>query len=364
MKNKLRIIGILLLGVLLNSCQQTTKTSPQRKNVDEAVFGNGFIEREHEFVISASASGVLTAVNITEGDNLKANFLCATIKSDVQNTQLQDSKVVYSDAQKNVSASGSQLSQVQTQILQATQQLDLDKTNYERYKSLRQKNAVSQLDLDKTELQYKNSQDNVRVLQQKYKQTKDELSLNAYRSKIQVTAQQKTLTDYQITNEKAGQVIDVFKKTGEWVRLGDPIAKIGSGNYRVKLYISEEDISKVRLRQNVFVHLNTDPNKVYKAQVSKILPGFNTDQQSYEIEATFDKLPPNLFSGTQLQANIETRNLKNVLVIPTDFLSKGQFVELEDGTQKVVQIGSQNQDWTEIIGGLSQKDVIVKHKSK
>jgi macrolide-specific efflux system membrane fusion protein len=50
-------------------------------------------------------------------------------------------------------------------------------------------------------------------------------------------------------------------------------------------------------------------------------------EQSYIWwKPVFDQLPEKMFSGTQLQANIETGSREEVLVIPTAYVSKGSFV--------------------------------------
>jgi len=96
--------------------------------------------------------------------------------------------------------------------------------------------------------------------------------------------------------------------------------------------------------------------------VTRILPGFNEEEQSYVIEASFDLLPPTIFSDTQLQANIETGKRKGVLVIPSAYLVKGRYVILKDGTQKEVRTGSRSSDWVEIVSGVTEIDILIKSR--
>ena len=83
-------------------------------------------------------------------------------------------------------------------------------------------------------------------------------------------------------------------------------------------------------------------------------------QQSYVVEAQFEELPEKMFSGTQLQANIQTNSRKDVLVIPTAYLAKGHFVTLASGEQRQVETGSKSETWTEVISGISENDLIIK----
>lgn len=341
------------------SCHKKEETTPVRKNIENAVFVSGFVTQENEYVISANVSGILQDIYVSEGNQVGQNQNIAIIKSDVQNTQLQDAKVVNSDAQENLHSSAPQLSQLKTQISQAKNQFQNDKTNYLRYQDLRGKNSVSQLDLDKAKLQYEASQNNLIALQKNYDEVQNVLQLNAERTKIQISTQNAVLGDYRITSDNPGTVIQVSKKKGELVRPGETIATIGSGKYLLKMYVSEEDIVKVNLGQKVSVQLNTETNKTYSARVSKIYPGFEESEQSYIVEANFDKLPEKLFSGTQMQANIEISTKKNILVIPSKFISTGKYVTLSSGEQLEIKVGDKNAQWTEVLSGITENDKII-----
>lgn len=353
-----------LISIVLLSCKRTETTSPVRKNLSEAVFGNGYLEQEDEYLLAATSNGVLTRLNVTEGDLVAEGSLIAAIRDEFQLTQLQDAKSVYRDARENSGSSSPQLLQLQAQKIQAEKQLDLDQTNYRRYRELREKNVVSQLDFEKAELQYQNSKENLEILEKRRLQLENELRLAATRSGIQVKTQEALLEDYKITAGNGGQVIQVFKKKGELVRSGEPIAKIGSGSYRIRLFIAEDDITKIKIGQKLQVHLNTYPEITFPARVYKILPGFDENEQSYVLFATFTKMPECLFSGTQLQANIQIGARNQVLVIPSAYLSKGKYVTLENGIRKTVKTGAKNAEWTEIVSGISEKDVITKGKNQ
>jgi multidrug resistance efflux pump len=353
--------GLLLLPLLLLqlvACKKAATTSPVRKNIELAVFANGFVARDEEYTIAANAAGVLHGLQVKEGDVVNARQVIAAIGSDAQASQVAQSQLVYADAQKNATATSNQLQQIEQQINQAAAQLELDKTNYQRYKDLRATNSVSQLDYDKAELQYRNSLHNFEIQQKKYDETKQSLHLNANTSRTQLKTQQAVLGDYRLTADGAGTIINVYKKNGEVVHVGDPVAKVGSGSYLIKMYVSEDDIVKVLVGQKTAIHLNTYPDSTFWATVTKIYPGFDDNQQSYIIEARFDALPGRLFSGTQLQANIAIGTKNNALVIPAPYLQKNNQVQLKDGTYRVITVGNKSDQWVEVVSGLTEQDVI------
>lgn len=362
MINKIKITSLFLWAVMLVSCSKTEKTSAVRKNIEDAVFASGYIEKEGEYMISAKISGNIVNIPIKEGEILVDNSLIAIIESNVQAEQLKDAEAVYSQSKENASESSPQLLQLQAQIDQAEHQVAQDQINFQRYQELRTKNSVSQLDLEKAQLQYQSSQNNLVSLQKNYLDTKNALDLSKRRSAIGVNQQQDILKDYVIRSTGNGEVLNVFKKKGELVKQGENMARIGRGDFKLKLYVSEDDIAKVRTGQKAAIHLNTYPDKDFTATIDKILPAFDETEQSYIVEAKFDKTPKMIFSGTQLQANIETSKRKNVLVIPSSYISKGKFVTLENNEQRQVITGSKDNEWTEIRSGISEKDILIKPK--
>ena len=353
-------ISLAVLLSTMASCGRQETTVPERKNIEDAIFASGYIEQENNYTVSANVEGIILSLPIKEGDAVAQKDLIAVIEYDVQQNQLKDAHVVYADALNNASPNSPQLKNIQTQIDQAQQQLAFDKENYLRYKVLMEKKSVSQLDFEKAELQYKAAQSNLVSLQKSYEETLEALKLGVERSRVQVNTQQSLLKDYKMVTEASGTVINVFKKQGELVRRGETIAYIASGAYIIKLFVSEDDITKVNIAQPVAVNLNTYPNETFWAKVTKIFPGFDETEQSYIVEAQFDRMPEKMFSGTQLQANIQTEIRKDVLVIPTAYLVRGSYVLLENGEEKKIETGSKNSTWTEVISGIAENDVIVK----
>ncbi len=348
--------------LLLASCQQQETTLPVRKNIEDAVFASGYIEQENNYTVSSRVEGIILSLPVKEGDLVEKNNLIAVVENDVQTNQLQDAMVVYDDAVSRAAPESPQLQHLQTQIEQAEQQLEFDRENYLRYKDLWSKKSVSKLDFEKAELQYKNAEKNLLALKENYEEVQNTLALSVERSRVQVKTQSSLLKDYKLRTEESGKVINVFKKRGELIRKGEAIAKIGSGDYIIKLFIAEEDITKVDTGQQLAVHINTYPNKTFPANVTKIYPGFDETEQSYVIEARFTQLPEKMFSGTQLQANIATGSRKQVLVIPSAYVEKGGLVMLENGEEKQIETGLKNNVWTEVIAGISEEDIIVKPK--
>jgi multidrug efflux pump subunit AcrA (membrane-fusion protein) len=354
-----RFFAYLSIAFIFYGCGEKESISPIKKDIQEVVFASGIMEMENQYVISAKVDGFLAQISSREGDSVRLNETIATLDSDVQEGQLKEIRIQLKDAKKNAASSSPQLQNLKSQIDQAQEQLFFDEEQYRKYKDLWEQKTVSQVDFEKKKLQYELSKSNLKSLQENYKELESSLQLSVQNNLAKLNTQQAVLKDYNLKTKVAGVILNVYKKQGELVRRGEEVLKIGSGDYILKLFISEEDITKIQLNQTVVVSMNTYLEKTFTAKVTKIYPGFNEKEQSYIIEAKFIELPNKLFSGTQLQANIKIAEREQVLLIPTSYL-KANMVKLENGDMQTIDIGFSNTEWTEVKSGISESDVIVK----
>lgn len=354
-----RHFNFILVFVVLMSCNKNEPISPVKKDINEVVFASGVMEMENEYYISSKVDGILTQFDVEEGDSVEFNQTIAELDSDVPKGQLNELQLQLEDSKNNAMPTSPQLQNLQNQISQAEEQYAFDKQQYLIYKELWSEKSVSKLDYEKKKLQYEISKNNLQALNENYKELLNSLQLSVKRYQEQFNTQEAILKDYSLKTEDDGIVLNVFKKQGELVRRGEEILKMGNGDYIIKLYVSEEDITKIRLNQKVIVSINTYLGKTFMAQVSKIYPGFNEADQSYIVEALFIELPEQLFSGTQLQANIETNKREDVLLVPSDYVHNNT-VRLENGQDQQIEIGFSNDEWTEVKAGITENDVVIR----
>ena len=314
-------------------------------------------------VISA-ADGYLNKSLVKEGDKVTSGMSLFLLSNEVQSAQYATATANYSDAKSKNDANSAQIQQLKIQISQDKNQLQNDETNYNRYANLIKTNAVSQVDFDKVKLQFESSKSNVSILEKSLSDLKRQLSLNETNALEQLKIQQRNNKDFNLTANSNGLIISVNKKQGEFVKRGEIVAKIGAGNPIIKLYVAEEDISRVKLNNKVVVSLNTEKQKTYNAIVSRIYPGFDSNNQSFIVEATFTQLPENIMYNTQLQANIVTDEKKNTLIIPSNYLLNGDSVLMKEGKKAAVQKGIVNNEWVEILSGLTENQTIVISKKQ
>jgi HlyD family secretion protein len=127
-----------------------------------------------------------------------------------------------------------------------------------------------------------------------------------------------------------------------------------------KVYISEIEISKVKLEQNVSIVVDAFPDKSYTGKITEIanvgeqLP--NSDAKMFEIMIKLDGSDMTLRPGMTTGNKITIRSIKDAVYIPTECIHAGSdtipFVYLKNRTRHIVVLGESNEKNTIIEQGL------------
>jgi multidrug efflux pump subunit AcrA (membrane-fusion protein) len=364
-----KITFFLLFSLTLwTSCNssQSVEVTPIRRNITETVFASGILEPDNKYNLTAQTDGYLLSLSFEEGDQIVPNQVLAVIdnKNNIANSIGAAEQLRI--AQINASANSPALKQIEANILTAKEKLRKDEIQLARYEALIKENSVSQAEYDNMKLITETSKNTLLQLQAQY----EGLKLQAEQQLVT----QKTLSDINSINSTyntiraivGGKVYKKMKQTGDFVRRGDVIALIGNSlQIYAKLNIDENSIAKVKVGQEVVIQLNTQKNKTYKGQVYEILPSFDESTQSFICEANFKDSLDFKIIGTQLEANIIIGEKQNALLIPRNYLGYGNKVQLKNSDSvKTIQTGIISTEWVEVVGGLTEQDIIVPLKPK
>jgi len=358
MKNLISFSSVLLI-FFFAGCKHQESTNLSKKNIVEAVFASGSVITEHQYIVTSQADGYLSKSFFNEGDSVKAGKILFRIENEAQPEQLSNAEANYKYAVSNAGNNSPVLEPLMAQRIQVKNKLETDSLNYIRYQKLVLSGAVSQVDYDKAKVTYENSIQDLVSINNQISDTRKKLELEVSKNKANLAAQQNTSSYYEIRAEVNGVIFQILKKQGELIKRGEPVAEIGSGKYIAKLSIVEEDINKLKLGQEVYIELNTQKNKSYKAYLSKIYPYFDEKEQSFIAEATFGEAIGILKSGTQLQANIKINEKADALVAPAEYVIPGDFILDKKNGKVKVTVGIRTSEWVEILSGASDSTSIL-----
>jgi multidrug efflux pump subunit AcrA (membrane-fusion protein) len=359
MKKSLLILPVLLVWSC--SSNQDKEVQPARRNITEYVFATGTLQPDQRYHLVAQADGYLSKVNFNENDTVSTNQVLAVIdnQSNVINTESANEQLKIADY--NLTSNAPALKQLEANIDFAEKKHLQDRKQQERYKTLLESNSIARVEYENSELATQNSLSNLNAFKEQYKNLKQQaqqqmlLQQNNYRLS-------KTNVSYNLIKALAGgTVLKRYKQLGDFVRKGDVIATIGDpASIIAQLNVDESNIAKIKFGQKVLIRLNTHPNAIYEALVKEILPTFDEATQSFIGRAEFVKPLDFSVSGTQLEANIEIAQRRNVLVIPREYMGFGNKVQLKSTKEnKIITPGIVSNEYVEVLSGLTEKDILV-----
>lgn len=154
-----------MLTLFLFACKHTPSTTPQYKDIVDAVFASGNTQAKEQYKITAYADGYLQQSLVAEDDSVRKGQLLFKIADDLQRTQVNNAATNYDYALHNASDKSPQILQLETQIAQAQRKKTTDSLNYERYQRLLPSHAVAQVDYDNARLTYEASAASLTQLQ-------------------------------------------------------------------------------------------------------------------------------------------------------------------------------------------------------
>lgn len=129
--------------------------------------------------------------------------------------------------------------------------------------------------------------------------------------------------------------------------------------------VYEEDLGKVKVGQEVNVHVLSYPKQTFPGQVTLIEPNLDPLTRTVNVRITLDNTEGLLKPGMFVRANVILTHNKAALTVPNAALLQAdnqQFVFVQNGgTYKRVdvKVGAVEDDYSEIIGGLVPGDLVV-----
>lgn len=344
----------------------------ERKDLKEVLVETGIIKPQVDAVIKvgARATGTIIKMNVKIGDSVKRGQLIALI---------DDREIIDSIAQLEASLEAARESLRQAEstypkkIDEARANYDYAKSEYERQLGLIEKGFT-------TKEAFERAKKDLNSSEAIYLRLKDEFesSLKIARANIKdreaSLKQQKTRLSYtRIYAPIDGIVSDVTARDGETIVAGLQVANlvtiIDPKRLEMWIYIDEADIGKINIGQSVEFSVDTFPNMIFKGKIEKIYPQPIVKENIVYYLATL-KLPPEdasyLRPEMTTHVKIISEEKKDVLSVPNasvKYEGGKQIVYRIIGKEKVepveVKVGIVGEDYTEIISGLKESDMVA-----
>ena len=355
------VIQFGLLGIFLTGCgHKGERISPQYRPIVESVYASVKVQPDSLYRAFALVQGMVDANQVEEGQLVLPDQALVKLINTNPELQAETARLNYELAREQYQGNATMLQSIEQEIATARLQLVNDSVNYCRQKNLWDQQIGSRSQYESRKLAYERSINSVKLLEDKYTQTNNELQTKLQVAENAYQASLKSSGDFTVRSMIRGKVYALYAEKGEVVNPQQPLALIGSADdFVVEMLVDEVDIVRIAYEQEVLVTLEAYSDQLFRARISKIYPTKDERNQTFVVEARFISPPEVLYPGLAGEANIVIARRDSVLTIPRSYLLNNGQVLTEDGETEV-KTGLTNLEYVEIISGIDDTTILIK----
>lgn len=364
-----------------------------RRDITEVITANGKIQPETEVKISPDVSGEIIEIVVQEGDAVKTGQYLLRIKPDNYISIRDRAQAAVNSAKANLASARAMLAQVEARYQQAL-------LTYNRSEILWNEQAISQSEWESAQSAFEIAKSEVAASKQnvaaaEFSVQSAEASLNEASENLTKTYVYAPIDGYitSLDVEKGERVVGTELMTGtEMMRVAN------LDRMEILAQVNENDIVRVQLQDSVIIEVDAFPDRPFKGVVTEIAnsattTGVATDQvTNFEVKILIfrdsysdlvnDLTPQPLRPGMSASVDILTESKYSILSVPlqsvtlmadsliTDEMRSGsiesekpiEIVFVVDNGKVItteVTTGIQDNNYIEILSGLSEEDEVV-----
>jgi RND family efflux transporter MFP subunit len=312
----------------------------QEQTIPDTFDAVGTVHASRTAPLAAQVMGVITALNVREGDAVKQGQVLATIDDVQPRAAVEQAQAALSAAEHEVAA--------------AEAELALAQSTFKRMQTLYDKKSLSPQEFDEARTRLESAgarRDTARA------------------GRAQATAalaQARTHLDYtRVRAPFNGVVTDRRVDPGALASPGMPLLTVeAGGRYRLEASVDERDLRFVRMGQAVPVTLDAFDAKPFNGKVAQIVPAADPASRSFIVKID---LPANknLRSGVFGRAAFARGKRQAVLIPQSAVTERGQLQtvyvlgENNIAMLRYVTLGGAEQDRREVLSGLNAGETVV-----
>ena len=313
-------------------------------------------------------SGPIVNIYVNDGDIVKKGAVLMTIEQSAQLATTKSSNAQLQSAKSDISKTQATLNSYIANKEAAVSDLELNKIEYNRYKTLYEQNSATKSDLDTAtnNLNKSKSDYNSIIEQIKAQENVLEASKSAYNQASEEYKQQQSILNYyNITAPFDGEVGHIPIKIGEYVTSETMLTSLTEpGPLEVQIGVDSDQ--KANVKQGMTMRL-TDPvdQKTYDTSIYFVSPKIDQGTQTIIIKSMLDKKTGNFEADQVVKAKLIWKTMQGITV-PTNAVmnfagEKFVFIVNKDNTviQTPVELGDLDGSQVVVTKGLKEGDSIV-----
>lgn len=376
------IVGLVVLALVLYGYQSRKAPATQRssdikpavevihiarRDMTRRIELTGKTVPEAQVDISAKYSGKITQINVTLGQQVEAGQILLVQDTNDIDAALAQNEAALRGAEADAIESNASF---QASYEKAKSDYQLSLANFQRYKTLYEKGAVSKQALDSAEQTVIAAKAAVDTWANQLMagSSASVMSKQAARDKAQggIDALQHQRNDMIIRAPRAGIIGFRQAEAGSLAQAGQKLLSIvDNSKIYVDCPVSEQDIGQIVLDMPAKVAIES-LGKTYSSKVIYISPAMDAATQSFTVRLALEGADDTLKAGLFARTNISILLRPNTIFVPKEAVvsvnGRERVFIIDDNNQVVergVQIGLRNDLFVEIIKGVSEGERIA-----
>ncbi len=314
---------------------------------------SGTVRGRNTATVTSKTMGYVRAVRVRPGDRVTAGQPLVDLEAN-------DVRATVARARAGLEASNEAKAEAESALEAAAVAARVAKSSYDRAKALLDEKAIAQQQFDDAEARWKGAVAQEQAARSRVRSVSSRID----ESRAALGETQAALGYAGIVAPFAGLVLERHVDPGAFASPGLPLLVLADeGTMRVEAAVEESKASSVKLGDAVSVEIDSLGRSV-SATVGEIVP--TVDVASRALLVKID-LPPDvgaLRAGTFARVGFAS-GVRSRLVVPTSALTTfgaldRVFVDEGDHAHlRMVTRGESQGPWTEILSGLSAKELVV-----
>lgn len=350
-----------------------------KDSIQVQVIANGVLEEVNKKEIYTESPLMVRSIEVKEGDEVEKGQVLAILEGDEYILELQKARLNLEQAKLDLKRFKNYgLSEIEAAYNKAKQAFLIAEKSLQNTEKLYNEGAVSQNELELERLKFDEASEALEKAGNAYESSA--LELKNYENRIAlyelgVKEAEKKVEKFgpEVKSPIDGTVTQVNIKEGVFTNPSQPIFMVSDLSLlEVKVNISEYDISKVKLGQEVEITTDALEGETFKGKVNAISPVARVSQigQSTEtvVEVTIGITEKNsrLKPGFSVKSKIIADSKDGCLVLPFDAIitekngAKVVFV-VEDNVarKREIETGIESDFTVEVTKGVSEGDKVI-----
>lgn len=329
-------------------------TAATRRNFEEKLKISGTVLAKRFALVSARIPGVLDQIFVDAGDVVEAG------KTKLFQTDALKLQQALAIAQQQVAVSDCALQEKFALLEKTRVARDQAFADLERYRQLRQQNAIAQQMLEHQEAQCRQLDADIRHIETLIDLAKAQLE----QARLNLRIAEKDLADSLVVAPISGRVSVRLKEPGEMAGAGTPVLRIEDGSLvEISVFVPAEyyervEEGKTKLRVRVGQTTLKDLPVTYKS------PTVEPRLRTFQVKALVQSPPPEAAPGALAQVEVILQVRSGVAVPAQAVVQRSGadvvFTVQEDRARALpVQLGLEMDGWREILSGVQEGTPIV-----